>query len=228
MRRVSAPGFLLAVALVSHSGAARAGSAACDLPTMPPVVRVHVLEQQVTYDFTKDTAEIRAVAAGQPAAHDGEAVVVRGLTAAHFSWRADISSARYPGRGGGSCAYPSELDLTIGYDQPTVVYVERDFPVGSCQHDAILEHEENHVRIHRESLASHLPLIRSAAEAAMADPEFPLFDQDPGAVVSAAVARVEKAIRAEVDSLDVDRQGRHAYLDRSESIAATQARCASW
>lgn len=224
--RTLLPVFVLLTSM-AFSGVARAGSPECGQPAVAPVVRVHVLEQKVTYDFTKSTDEIRAVAAGQPAAHDGEAVIVRGLTAAHFSWKADISSARYPAHGG-SCAYPAQLDLTIGYDQPTVVYVEKDFAEGSCQRSAVLEHEENHVRIHRESFAAHIGMIRAAAESAMSDPSFPVFGQDPEEVVNESVSRIEKAIGAEVDALEADRRDQHAYLDRAESISMTQAECPTW
>ena len=67
---------------------------------------------------------------------------------------------------GGYCVWLSEANVTVGFDNLTV-YIDRKYAKGSCEYDAILDHEMTHVKINRGTVKAYLPRIRKAVAKAI-------------------------------------------------------------
>jgi hypothetical protein len=201
----------------------------CPAPQSAPVVDIVVQEPRVDYDFDHDASAIQDIASAINPDMGSESIVVRGLTVARYAVKTDLFSVRTPARSGqGWCTSPSRLVLTVGYPDPVTVYVESNYPVASCQHAAILEHENHHVEIHKQSLQDHLPLIRAAVSQSLADPSYPVWTQEPDEGNRLILKASEAVAETAMDDLAADRNARHAYLDRPQSIQGTLDECSSW
>ncbi len=126
----------------------------------------------------------------------------------------------------GFCVGLKDAELTIGYDRIDV-YVDRRYRPGTCQYDVILEHENQHVRNFRDTLASYIPDIRArlADEAAAAPP------QVTGSMNSGAryfVNLLRDRLTPLIERMQRDMAAADARLDTVDSYRATQARCDGW
>ena len=63
---------------------------------------------------------------------------------------------------GYECVAP-QITVRLFYD-PVVIYVGREFPVGSCSYDQILAHELRHLKAY----LNHLPVVETTVRAALA------------------------------------------------------------
>lgn len=214
--------------IVSSANQAHAQSNPCRPLPLGAQVDIKVLDEHVEYDFTKDREQIRLISLEDSGAAENGNLLVRGLTVTHFIWKAEMTGLRSPIQEG-SCTSPTQVTITLGYDIPTVIYVESAFAAGTCQHDAILEHEETHARIFQDSLRAHVNLIQAAAWNAVSDKNvFPIHTLGDSSGMAEAEAFVEHSIQAEIDALQSDERDQNAYLDRPESIAMTTAECSQW
>ena len=209
--------------------AVRAQTGGCRPMGTVPDSHVTVQEPTVRYDFTQDASEIQQKAATSNPEMGSENYIVRGLTTTLFKWQLGLSFWGSPDASGhGYCIIPNVLELTLGYPDPLTVYVEDNYPESSCQHVAILEHENTHVAITRQSLDDHMPLIQAVARAAITNQHFPLWAPDMKTGENLILGRVQSNVTAAIQEMNDDRVARNAYLDRPESIAGTIAECPSW
>ena len=81
------------------------------------------------------------------------------------------------------CFWITGFDVSLRYRRVDV-FIAREYPVGSCQYKAVLEHEEEHVRVSRQNLEEFAPRIRRALTSLLIPT-----GQQPAKVVSAAAAR---------------------------------------
>ena len=199
-------------------------------PAMPSNIDIKfkILDAPIGYDFSHSTDEIRSLAAslGNPVANQ-PGYYLRGLTVAQYTWQVDVSSkvAQVPG---GYCSYPSQAVLTIGYSGNMTIYVQSEYPEGTCQHAAILAHEHNHVLINRETLVQYLPHFKEAIQATMSSPSFPVFFSTQDAGPQFISKSVETAIKTEDTAFQNERQSMHNQLDSPPSLNYTKSQCNSW
>lgn len=155
---------------------------------------------------------------------------LQGLTVVEHSferkWARTISSSRRPGR---YCVWLTKLavDLTPAKAE---VFVPREYPAGSCEHDEVLKHERDHEQAHRESLAEFAS--RLAAAFAAADwlpvegaPLEVASEEEADARLDAAFERIFAPERARfLEEL----HERNAVLDIPENYRWVTARCRGW
>ena len=189
-----------------------------------PVIDFVVLDDTVELLTNRSEQEIGRLA-GTGAATVGDHQRHLGLTTAQFglSLRAEYASRT---AGGVTCIYPTRITVEIGYTSVTI-YVARQYRRGSCQYDAIMEHENEHVRINRDTLAEHLALIEAdLLDAARAG--FPLQSASVERATDYGMDLLTTELRQGVDRMIADREAQHAQLDSPESYARTQAECPTW
>lgn len=212
---------------VSLPGAADAAQGCPRANGAPATVTVNVMDGGLSYNFTRSSAEIAALGAqGGMHAH-GHNVAVRGLTTTAFRSGFSVSVSYQQSRGGGVCVRPVALRADLGYD-PTTIYVQRDYPDGSCQRTVVLDHEHGHVRINREVFAQHLPYMRAALEQAANDAAYPVWAQDIESGTAIVTAAINASLRAQSLAFQNRRDQMHAVLDSPESYRATQNACPRW
>ncbi|MGY8990206.1 MAG: hypothetical protein ACKVHL_01245 [Rhodospirillales bacterium] len=78
-----------------------------------------------------------------------------GMTQTESIIRAKSEFTIQPLQSGRFCAYPSSVLVSVGYPAFTV-WVDRRYRQGSCEYQAILDHEHDHVKIYRDQLRLHI------------------------------------------------------------------------
>jgi len=58
------------------------------------------------------------------------------------------------------CFWIRSIDVLLRYDAPDI-YIAKDYPRGSCNYKAILEHEKRHEKVAREVMKRYIPRFRS-------------------------------------------------------------------
>lgn len=155
---------------------------------------------------------------------------LQGLTVVEHSferkWTRTITSSHKDGR---YCVWLTKLkvDLTPAKAE---VYVPREYPPGSCEHDEVLKHERDHEDAHRESLAEFTSRLADAFAAADWLPVegAPLEvsgEEDADARLDAAFERIFAPERARF----LEELGRrNAVLDIPDNYRWVTARCRDW
>lgn len=126
----------------------------------------------------------------------------------------------------------------VWFDQVTVdltpssvqIFIPTEYPDGSCEYDAILVHEREHERVHRESLTAAAAEIHAALQAATWLPARgnPLETGDR----DAAQAELETKIRRVVEPVYASYKEKlalaQADLDRPDLYQWVSKRCSGW
>lgn len=73
-------------------------------------------------------------------------IVIRGLTSSQFYYKISANFKYDKQYDSSYCVYPDNIIIDVGF-KPFVVFIEKEYKEKSCQHDAILEHENKHVKI---------------------------------------------------------------------------------
>lgn len=156
----------------------------------------------------------------------------QGLTSVghQLRFRSRVSAETARGR---TCVWFDQVivDLTPSSIQ---MFVPKEYPDGSCEYDAILVHEREHERVHREALTAAAAEIHGALEAAAWLPgrgnPIEIADRPPDR--AAAQAELEAKIRRVVEPVYASYKEKlaraQADLDRPDLYQWVSKRCASW
>lgn len=146
--------FLLGLFSLPAPAAVREFVRSCERDLPPPVFKVERIDSGYTVDHRLASSALTSL--GASARRHGRTHVL-GLTRAETAATVRIHLARFLDRASGEeCVSPAIL-VRVGY-KPMKVYIGREFPVGSCSYQEILQHELRHVQAYRE----HLPEVETA------------------------------------------------------------------
>ncbi len=82
-----------------------------------------------------------------------------GLTVAEFRLDMRTTVTVRPFRDDWYCVRAATVDVTVGYPD-FVVYVDRKYRPDTCEHRAVVDHEQAHIAIYRSILARFAPWVR--------------------------------------------------------------------
>lgn len=130
---------------------------------------------------------------------------------------------------GKTCVWFDEVlvDLTPASIQ---IFVPREYADGSCEYDAILVHEREHERVHRERLTAAAAEIRAALEEAKWLPARgnPLEAADRASTEAALDAKIRKVVTPVYAKYKEELASAQADLDRPELYQWVSKRCSGW
>jgi len=219
-----APGSALLAALLAASG--NASAAACPKAGALPRVSLTVNQGRIVYDTHKDRRQIAALQGRHGGASRNRGWRPIGLTLTEITFRMKITVNARPRRGGVHCATVGEVEADLGYGDITV-YVDRRYRKGSCQYRSVLEHENEHVAIFRDTLALYAPRVEKRLARA-AEGLKPVSASTP----DRAANRLQKALQRQVDPLfkEMNRvlDSKNNAIDSAKNYKREQARCSSW
>lgn len=155
---------------------------------------------------------------------------LQGLTVVEHSferkWARTMTTSRATGR---SCVWLTKLtvDLTPAKAE---VFVPREYPDGTCEHDEVLRHERDHEVAHRDALDEFSRRLAAAFAAAdwlpVEGAALEVKDEaDADARLDAAFERIFAPERARFLE---DLTRRNAVLDIPENYRWVTARCKGW
>lgn len=130
---------------------------------------------------------------------------------------------------GGYEMWVNDLVVHFGFDEMTV-YISKDYSEDSCQYQAVLAHEKEHVEAHRKVWNDFQPLLQQSVRRAVDIPS----DKMRGVFASEAEGRdkIEKAISSVTDPVfeefrKADNEAQ-AGIDSRSSYEGVKEKCGSW
>lgn len=215
---------LLAAALLSLMGClAELRAAECPLSPLLPGFEVKIGSPAVSYDFNEDRAAMRKFAADD-SVQVGKGHAAVGLTtmAYDFTVTTQTDTAH---SGDGYCASLRSVVVNLGI-KALKVMVDRRYQAGSCERQAVLDHENKHVAIIREAPRYYASDVGAKVEALARSSVLEVKTLEEARTAYAHAIRSElqplfKAIRERAAE-------RNAQLDEKEGDAAKLRRCEHW
>ncbi len=222
------PAWILAMAVglwLVGGGAAWAG---CPLSIRAPVLDIRVDNPPVVYDFSQERSALATIASEYGTPDFGSDRVPYGLTVNQYDApRIDLETDTVKAPGG-SCVYLKSVHILLGLKRLEIL-IDRAYPAGTCEHDAILAHEEQHVAVAREAMSRYQAQIGSALGAASL-PVVVFVGANNASVDPLASFLVP--LRRAIDPVAAAIQRRidegNARLDAPASYAETFQRCDNW
>ena len=129
-------------------------------------------------------------------------------------------------RGEGYCAYLSSVEIEFGWEEMNV-YIPAEFPEGSCEYRAVLDHENQHVTIIRSSLREFAPGARARVEALLRNAR-PTFTRSNNGSADEVLAPVSAQLTALLNEFDTLHSNRSAVIDTPSNYAAVTGMCKNW
>ncbi len=183
-----------------------------------PSIEVRAVAPEATYRLAESGAGL-AVGAAQAGTALGRGNRLLGFTLNRYELEIAVSTEP-DGRG---CFRLGSATVEIA--ARSEVLIDGRFAAGSCQHDAIVAHENEHVAVFRAAVADYVPAIdavlREALPASLA--------AATAAGASAAYAQQARATVAPwLDAIRRRAQDGNDRLDTAASYVAVFRRCPSW
>jgi hypothetical protein len=150
---------------------------------------------------------------------------LRGLTLSRLEEKTSLRTTLIPVKGG-FCLYPSVLKLTVGFDKMLVLIDSAYLPY-SCPYTAVINHENEHVKVNYNTLRFYLPFIRDAYEKALLKIE-PIFFATPLQEKTATdyiLKFLKEQTRPVFDFFNQVQKSENQKLDTRESYLKTRLLC---
>lgn len=139
--------------------------------------------------------------------------------------RVRFMQEKYPARGAG-CVHIDSIDLIV-HVNPTI-YVAREYARGTCQHDAILEHERQHVKTDVAIARKYAATLKNMMSAHLRSSGYS-FGPYPIETMTAAQERIQNQLQALImrnnEVMTRERKAEQQKLDSLEEYNRVSAQC---
>ena len=198
--------------------------ASCTANIGAPVFSIAMKDPPVNYRFDLNSAALAKIANenGMPGLKDE---IPFGLTIGRYDLDLAVNTDSMRDDGGGYCAELRAAHVEIGLKQLDVI-VDRRFVGGSCEREAVLDHERQHVEVFREAVRYYLPELEQAVAQAAVPLDIHVADRK--AARAAFLERVTDALKPVFAAINGRARDGNARLDVPESYAAVFKRCRHW
>lgn len=200
-----------------------AASAACALNVGAPAFTVTLGDLPVDYRPAVDTAELTRIA-GENGMPGLKGEIPYGLTIGRYDLEVAVETDAVRD-GSGYCSKLRAAHIEIGLRQLDVL-IDRRFAQGSCERQAVLDHENQHVEVFREAARFYLPAI----EHTLADASFRLSAHvdDRDAARAAFLSSITDSVEPIFTAINGRARAGNARLDTPENYAAVFKQCSHW
>jgi hypothetical protein len=200
-----------------------AAFASCTASVGAPAFSVATKDPPVNYRFDLDSAALTKIANenGMPGL---KSEVPFGLTIGRYDLEVTVNTDSMRD-GSGYCAQLRAAHVEIGLKQLDVI-VDRRFAPGSCERQAVLDHESQHVEVFREAVRYYL----SALERALARASLPLniHVADRNEARAAYLGPITESLKPIFAAINGRARDGNTRLDMPESYAEVFKRCGHW
>ena len=146
------------------------------------------------------------------------------LTEQQFSMRVKVDAKRI-----GSdrfCGQLSRVDARLGYDK-LKVYIARKYRPGSCNYRSILDHENRHVSVFRNTLVKYAPRVERRLKRFAASLG-PVVATSADQAAKILQQKLQRELKPLIREMDREMDFRNAKLDSPQNYRREQARCSQW
>ncbi len=220
------PAILLAAAAALVLAAPVAAAPKCPGEQILPRVSLQTNPGRVIYNTRKSRQQLKALQS-----HRGGATRKRGwhpigltLTELQFSMNISINTLARPGRG--HCATVVAVEAELSYGDITI-YVDRRYRKGSCQYLSVLEHENQHVSIFRDTLATYAPKVERRLNRAASKLK-PITAPSPGKAATRLQKKLQRDMKPLFKEINAVLDRKNDAIDTAQNYKREQARCSQW
>lgn len=184
---------------------------------------VGIKDQPVDYRFDLDGVALAKIAnANGTPSLKGE--IPLGLTIGRYDLEVTVNSHSIRD-GDGYCSRLRTAHVEIGLKQLDVI-VDRRFAPGSCERQAVLDHEDQHVEVFREALHYYLPALERALAQTVLPRSISVADTD--AARAAYLGPITDSLKPVFAAINSRARDGNARLDLPERYAVVFGRCRGW
>lgn len=198
-------------------------SAACVTQAAAPAFTVALKDPPVNYRLDLDSVALAQIA-GETGMASLRGEIPYGLTIGRYDLEIRIETDNAQGDSG-ACATLRAAHVEIGLKQLDVI-VDRRFAAGSCERQAVLDHESLHVAAFREAVRYYLPVIQHTLYALPLRPRVAGTGGD--ASRASFLAPITDSLRPIFAAINARARDANARLDSAENYAAVFKRCSHW
>lgn len=149
-----------------------------------------------------------------------------GLTLTQNHYNLKTESQIYDLGRGRYCAVLKRARLFLGF-KDIDVYISNKYPQGSCEYDSILNHENTHVSIFRDTLYKHGSTIERAIRQ-KSQKIGPVYLRSANGAANKVQKLLDAKIRPLFRRMERDLDVRNARIDTKSNYRREQAMCANW
>jgi len=216
---------LMFAVLVWARGAEAAAAGACAPYTKPIVVDFTTHASDPLYNHNLNVAGIRNLFRTRGQASGGPHDRALGITYVETMLSMNASSTLVPHQDG-YCIYLNSVTANFGWER-LEVFIASELVQGGCAYRAVLDHENQHVGINRDTLKEFAPQIRARLEDVLRDQQ-PVLMRDNGQGTDAILAQIHARMNAILDQFRDTLGRRQATIDTARNYGATSALCSDW
>lgn len=200
------------------------GAPVCSQATQSPYVSLEVNPGRINYITTHNRSGLKRLHRGYGTLGGNWTPI--GLTLAELGMGLSVSVRSEKMADGRFCSEIAAVEATIGYDAIDV-YIASEYPRGSCQYNAILDHERLHVIVFQDTLDRYYAHVERALRQAAGKAK-PILNRDPNRATRKFQAILERAAKPLFKKINKEMDRGNAALDTREAYEREQSNCVSW
>ena len=191
-----------------------------------PNIRISRNKATVRIDHSQDHRSIEGrMRTLSAAVRDGW--TTNGLAIAQLQTEGESVTREVRLQDGRYCVTLNEANFLLGYGDPITIFISNRYPEGTCEYEAILRHERQHVAIYQQVLEQHLKgVVPSIVEAVRV--YGPVYAPTAEAGRDRIKERIAQLIGTIADGVSGEARLRNAALDTPESYLLVQSQCDNW
>lgn len=191
--------------------------------------RVDVLTQnsmgELRYHHGKSSQQLASIR-GNVGKRLGPLWIPSGLTVADENYHLKTGTKIYQLGRDRYCAILERAELFIGY-RNIDVYISNKYKPGSCEYESIMNHENIHVQIFRDTLYKHSQGIEKAVRK-FSNQIGPVYLRSADAAANKLQTLLDAKIRPLFKRMSDDISRQNARIDTKENYRREQAMCSNW
>ena len=209
---------------VTLSGTALASPCSPPKSAAKVSLRLELGQPQYLYDF--GTAGIRKVVSDNQGYVAGPWHLPLGLTMAGLGMGFETRFFVHKTQGGGYCVALAEAKVTVGFSDLRV-YISSDYAEGSCEFDAVLAHEQEHVQANRGILEGYKAKLRAVLKR-MRRGKKVIFVHHKAATRSAYILYLRHQFKPLLAEMKAVLARKNSAIDTKENYRRVLALCDNW
>ncbi len=198
----------------------------CSPPNSAAKASLQLRQGDPQYVHDLDTAGIRKIVSDLQGDVAGPWHLPIGLTVAELGMRYETTLLYRKAQMVGHCVALAEAKVTVGYKNITV-YITSEYAEGTCEFNAILAHEQEHVQINQHLLKVYKVKFQEGLRRVLRSKKV-IFAHRKAEARSAYVGEFDRQLKHVVAKMVADRNRRNGAIDTRDSYLRLLAQCDNW
>lgn len=212
--------------LLAAPGDALAAGKACPGASRPAALNLRALPGTISFRTGNTRSDLVRLEKRHNNGRRADGWFPMGLTLAEFQMTLSLRVIIQPLGGNRYCAFPSVVTVNMGYPD-FIIYIDRRYPRGTCESDAVRRHEKTHVAIYRDALDKYVPWVETRFKQALKRLQ-PVFLRSPDRAGDIVQERVRRKLEALLKKMHTAAGRANAEIDTPAQYDSIQKQCGNW